>query len=220
MQDDKILDLLKKKIAGRQFFKCANKPNNKLKGLEKYKCPLWDKDKNNEDRGSFDEYGYEIDFVDKNNDDETNLHALCKYCFNFKTKNKDKKQSIMNKDKKQLTISKKIKNNKKTHDEKDNENNKKITPIEKINNEYKQNWNLLNKIYMEKLTALRKNTKTELDFLDSKFKNLKNETYVNEYNKVKQKFKQNHKNLHSEIKKRQRLLNKEYDHIVEQINNQ
>lgn len=74
-------------IAGRQFFKCANKPNSNLKGLCNYECPLW---KNNDNNGSFDKSGYEIDHIiefciSKDNSDE-NLQALCSMCHRMKTK--------------------------------------------------------------------------------------------------------------------------------------
>jgi hypothetical protein len=37
----KVTESLKKKVAGKQFFKCANKPGSNLKRLEDYQCPLW-----------------------------------------------------------------------------------------------------------------------------------------------------------------------------------
>jgi len=48
-----------KRIAGKQFYKCANKPNINLRGLRDYKCKLWQLTCDN--KGSFDESGYEID---------------------------------------------------------------------------------------------------------------------------------------------------------------
>src|SRR5208282_5756102 len=58
----------KKLIAGRQHFKCANKPGSKLRGLKDYDCPLWLRVNH---PGSFDESEYDID---------SNLQALCKKC--------------------------------------------------------------------------------------------------------------------------------------------
>jgi len=81
-----VSESLKKSIAGRQNYKCANKPGSQLRGLEKFECPLWNK-KN--DPGIFDESGYEIDhiveFSQCHNDDEENLQALCRNCHVVKT---------------------------------------------------------------------------------------------------------------------------------------
>jgi len=76
------------KIAGSQFFKCANKPSSNLPGLEDHECHLWKiKD---EYKGSFDEYGYKIDHIIETNisgdDSEKNLQALCYRCYAHKTK--------------------------------------------------------------------------------------------------------------------------------------
>jgi hypothetical protein len=78
----------KKIIAGKQFNKCANKPDSKLKGLEGYMCPLWLR--NDEHKGCFDQSGYDIDhiveFSSTNDDSDENLQALCKNCHTVKTK--------------------------------------------------------------------------------------------------------------------------------------
>ena len=58
-------------VAGRQAFKCANKPDKVLKGLETYKCPLWQLE--HEDKGSF-------------TDELNNLQALCNICHSAKTR--------------------------------------------------------------------------------------------------------------------------------------
>lgn len=83
----RITNATRKKIAGRQSYKCANRPKSNLKGLENYKCPLWQKQ---EDRGSFDESGFEIDHIIEHcltaDDSDDNLQALCKSCHNVKTK--------------------------------------------------------------------------------------------------------------------------------------
>jgi len=102
MSTRKVTDALKKQIAGRQRFKCANKPGFTLTGLENYDCPLWKI--NDDDKGSFDESSYEIDHIIEHciskNDNENNLQALCKNCHVVKTKrfmqrkNKDIKNSI------------------------------------------------------------------------------------------------------------------------------
>lgn len=83
-----VSESLKKKIAGRQYFKCANNPMVNLRTLEKYKCPLWKL--NDINRGSFDESCYEIDhiyeFAETGDDSENNLQALCLSCHRVKTK--------------------------------------------------------------------------------------------------------------------------------------
>jgi hypothetical protein len=72
-------------IAGKQNYKCANKPGNKLNRFTDYSCPFW---KLNE--GSFDHSGYEIDhineFCESGDDDESNLQALCPCCHRVKTR--------------------------------------------------------------------------------------------------------------------------------------
>ncbi len=79
------------KIAGKQYFKCANNPNlnMKLKGVGNYNCPLWSK--NDENRGNFDESGFEIDHITEwcisQDDKDENLQALCLSCHRVKTKN-------------------------------------------------------------------------------------------------------------------------------------
>jgi hypothetical protein len=79
----------KKKIAGRQFYKCANNLTAKLDKLENFKCPLWAKA--DENKGSFDESGYDIDHINEHavtlDDGKNNLQALCKSCHSVKTKN-------------------------------------------------------------------------------------------------------------------------------------
>lgn len=79
----------KKRVAERQFYKCANKPGSNLKGLGGVDCPLWLK-VDPEIRGNFDRHGYEIDhkteFCLTEDDSDENLHALCKMCHHVKTK--------------------------------------------------------------------------------------------------------------------------------------
>lgn len=78
----------KKLIAGRQHYKCANTPSSDLKGLNDYKCPLWQI--NSDNKGSFDASGYEIDHINEHtislDDSPDNLQALCKSCHSVKTK--------------------------------------------------------------------------------------------------------------------------------------
>jgi len=102
----KVSESMKKKIAGKQYFKCANNSKkNNLKGLENYKCPLWEK--SGEEKGSFDESGYEIDHITEfcitTDDNEENLQALCKSCHTVKTKRfmrkYNKKEDLENEDK-------------------------------------------------------------------------------------------------------------------------
>lgn len=89
MSQRKLSEAVKKKIAGKQFFKCANSPNAQLNGLTNYSCPLWI----NPDikfKGNFDEAGYEIDHIVEysltQDDSENNLQALCRMCHMVKTK--------------------------------------------------------------------------------------------------------------------------------------
>ena len=83
-----ISESKKKRIAGKQFYKCANKPDVNILNLENYTCPLWAKQGNIE--GSFDESGYEIDhnieYSVSHDNSEENLQALCKSCHSVKTK--------------------------------------------------------------------------------------------------------------------------------------
>lgn len=85
----KLSESLKKKVAGKQFYKCANKPDKSHKSLLNYKCPLWS-NSNKDIQGNFDESGYEIDHIKEysitKDDSEENLQALCKMCHSVKTK--------------------------------------------------------------------------------------------------------------------------------------
>jgi hypothetical protein len=84
-----LSESIKKSIAAKQRYKCANKPGITLIGLGDYVCPLWKI--NDEDKGIFDDSGYEIDHITEfcisHNDDVKNLQALCKSCHAVKTKN-------------------------------------------------------------------------------------------------------------------------------------
>lgn len=81
-----LSEAMKKRIAGRQKHRCANKPGSKLRYLEDYECPQWKLDD-----GVFDEAGCEIDHdleVSMGGDNsEKNLQALCLMCHGVKTKN-------------------------------------------------------------------------------------------------------------------------------------
>lgn len=83
-----LSESVKKRVAGKQRYRCANKPGVQIKGIENYSCPLWNT--TNEDRGMFDESGYQIDHIDEfsisHNDMEDNLQALCLMCHSVKTK--------------------------------------------------------------------------------------------------------------------------------------
>jgi len=84
-----VSEATKKCVAGRQHYKCANEPGSGIHGLESYVCPLWlNPDLNN--KGSFDESGYEIDHIKElangGSNDVPNLQALCKSCHSVKTK--------------------------------------------------------------------------------------------------------------------------------------
>ena len=84
----KLSEAAKKRIAGNQHYKCANKPGANLKGLGQYSCPLW-KIKNKTIRGSFDAAGYDIDHIVEysitQDDSDDNLQALCLNCHRSKT---------------------------------------------------------------------------------------------------------------------------------------
>jgi len=83
-----VSEAKKKNVAGKQFFKCANQPGSKIKGLTRYNCPLWEK--NGDNKGCFDESGYDIDHIVEHSitadDSIDNLQALCKSCHSVKTK--------------------------------------------------------------------------------------------------------------------------------------
>jgi hypothetical protein len=83
-----VSDSIKKKVAGRQFFKCNNKIAVDIIGLKDYLCPLWQKQDDN--KGCFDESGYDIDHIVEHSitadDNPDNLQALCKSCHSVKTK--------------------------------------------------------------------------------------------------------------------------------------
>lgn len=89
MTTRKVSEAVKKRIAGKQRFKCNNSPDKKIRGLENYKCRLWEL-ADDKDRGIFDESGYDIDYILEHsisaNDNEENLQALCKSCHIVKTK--------------------------------------------------------------------------------------------------------------------------------------
>lgn len=86
MSKRNVSESLKKRVAGMQLYKCANKNDIQLTGLTGYKCPLW----NSSNNGSFDESGYDIDHIVEHvisgDDDISNLQALCKSCHMVKTK--------------------------------------------------------------------------------------------------------------------------------------
>ena len=81
----KVSVAMKKRVAGRQNYQCANKLNVQLKGIENYKCPFW----RNKGSGNFDESGYDIDHIielsESGNNDQSNLQALCINCHRVKT---------------------------------------------------------------------------------------------------------------------------------------
>ncbi|HLX52331.1 MAG TPA: ankyrin repeat domain-containing protein, partial [Aquella sp.] len=83
-QSCKLTELINMRVAGRQHFRCANKPGSQLIGLENIVCPEW----TGSSEGSFNKDGYEIDHTTKfciNHDDsEFNLQALCPSCHRTK----------------------------------------------------------------------------------------------------------------------------------------
>lgn len=81
-----ISEGMKRSIAGKQHYKCINNPLVQLKRLENYRCPLWEK--HNDNKGFFDQSGFEIDHVNEFSiscdNTEGNLQALCKSCHSVK----------------------------------------------------------------------------------------------------------------------------------------
>lgn len=78
---------IKKIVAGRQKFRCANKPGSKLRGLNGCFCPMYQIPGN---AGSFNESGYDIDHIIEKHDHGSNhidnLQALCPNCHAYKTR--------------------------------------------------------------------------------------------------------------------------------------
>ena len=76
---------IKKLVAGKQQFRCANKPRSGI--IKNYNCPLWELKQRS---GSFGEEGYEIDHIKEvstgGNNDMQNLQALCLSCHSVKTR--------------------------------------------------------------------------------------------------------------------------------------
>lgn len=81
-----IPESLKKHIAAKQRYSCANQSGN-LPGLEGFQCPLWNA--TGVHQGHFDESGYEIDHIKEHcisgDDSPDNLQALCLPCHRVKT---------------------------------------------------------------------------------------------------------------------------------------
>lgn len=82
-------DAQKRMVAGRQSYKCANNPETEIKGLETYKCPLWQR-AIDDNKGSFDQSGFELDHINElsisGDNSLENFQALCKSCHSVKTK--------------------------------------------------------------------------------------------------------------------------------------
>lgn len=78
---------LKRKVAGKQRFQCANRPGSNLKRLENIQCDLWNR---NDHKGNFGPSSYEVDHIIErcisHDDREENLQALCLSCHNIKTR--------------------------------------------------------------------------------------------------------------------------------------
>ena len=73
----------KKRIAGKQYFQCANRPNSELEKSINYQCPLWQVEERDGSRpkGNFGPEGYEIDHIilvsEGERSVEENGQALC-----------------------------------------------------------------------------------------------------------------------------------------------
>jgi 5-methylcytosine-specific restriction protein A len=89
-----VPDSDKKRVAGRQFYKCANAPEKE--SIPGYYCPMWIIY-----GGSFDIAGFDIDHIvevaDGGTNEMENLQALCLSCHRVKTANnsrirRDKRQ--------------------------------------------------------------------------------------------------------------------------------
>lgn len=81
-QKKKLSNSMKCRIAGKQFYHCANIPNSGLPWLQDYNCPLWQIDEDH--KGCFDESGYSIspiyNFDSSGAINEDQYHALCHNC--------------------------------------------------------------------------------------------------------------------------------------------
>lgn len=81
----------KKRIAGKQYFQCANRPNSELERSINYQCPLWQVEERDGSRpkGNFGPEGYEIDHIipvsEGGRSVEENGQALCHHCHYMKT---------------------------------------------------------------------------------------------------------------------------------------
>ena len=92
---DQLTESKKKDIAGRQNNKCANNLIDEYgKKILNYECPFW----KNGNNGNFDLSGYEIDhiirFADSQDNNESNLQALCRCCHSVKTKKENRKENV------------------------------------------------------------------------------------------------------------------------------
>ena len=78
-----VSESVKKTIAARQRWKCANSPGTDI--VQGYICPLW-----RGDDGTFDEAGFEIDHIAEvsvsGDNSAKNLQALCTMCHRVKTR--------------------------------------------------------------------------------------------------------------------------------------
>ena len=89
----KVMKLLEEQIAGKQRYKCANKPGANLPNLENFKCPLWKIP--GDRRGIFDESGYTVCKVndDLDTDEFVNMQVLCPTCYFVKNERYAEKQN-------------------------------------------------------------------------------------------------------------------------------
>ena len=89
MTRKKTSESMKRRVAGKQYYHCANIPGSNLSWLQDYNCPLWQIEQDH--KGCFDESGYHVTpivgLISDTMRQEDQLHALCNNCHNVKYAN-------------------------------------------------------------------------------------------------------------------------------------
>lgn len=105
MTSRNISTTIKNKIAASQRYKCANKPESNLLGLENCECLLW-----KYEDGSFNSTGYDIDHVIEfsisQDNSESNLQALCPACHAYKTRHHSMSKKLISSEQSNSKVSK------------------------------------------------------------------------------------------------------------------